>query len=77
MQSSYASLSPSCAEGSEACPETHRTLNCKLEQQSKTNFLGAMYFEGKLLLSYIHGTKKENNPIKTLGCIENTNKALL
>lgn len=36
-----------------------------------------MYFEGKLLLCFIYSTKKENNPMKTLACIENINKVSL
>lgn len=35
-----------------------------------------MYFEGKLLALFTL-TEKENNPIKTLARIENTNKTLL
>lgn len=57
------------------CHPCRTEANPKLEQPSKTNFLGPIYSEGKLLLGFIHSTK--NNPIKTSASIENSNKALL
>lgn len=72
LQSHHSSfMSPPCAGGLRRWPrDSQRSFNPKLEQQSKTNFRKENYYS-------VYSQWKENNPINSLACIENMNKALL